>query len=250
MTKGDWAVVVGATGALGAAVSQVLAADGWNVLLGYGRQETAAQALAEELQGLGVDADQVSVDLASEAGAEALTEAVAERPVRSFVYAAGPHVPQAYVAQIEPAQYRDQLVVESVGFFTTLRALLPRLRENGGSVVALTSAALRKHPPRDVLGVAPKAAIEALVRATAVEEGRFGIRANSVAVGMIDAGITTRLIESGDLPPTAMEQVRRALPLKRFGTPTDIADVVAFLVSDRSAFVTGQSIAVDGGGSV
>jgi NAD(P)-dependent dehydrogenase (short-subunit alcohol dehydrogenase family) len=88
--------------------------------------------------------------------------------------------------------------------FATLRALLPRLREGtGSSMVALTSSALRRHPRRDVLGVAPKAAIEALVRSIAVEEGRFGVRANSVAAGMIDAGITSRLIESGDLPPEA-----------------------------------------------
>ena len=251
MTKGDWAVVLGATGGLGAAISQVLARDGWNVLLGYRRQEAAARTLAEDLRGLGVDADHVPLDLSSMVCGDALVQAVGERPVRSFVYAAGPHVPQAYLAEIEPEQYREQLVTESVGFFAILRALLPRLREgSGSSVVALTSAALRRYPRRDVLGVAPKAAIEALVRATAVEEGRFGIRANSVAVGMIDAGITTRLIETGDLRPAAMEQVRRALPLQRFGTAADIAEVVGFLVSERSAFVTGQSIAVDGGGSV
>jgi NAD(P)-dependent dehydrogenase (short-subunit alcohol dehydrogenase family) len=152
---------------------------------------------------------------------------------------------------IEATPDWEKELAASVGFFVVLRALLPRLREGAGSsVVALTSAALRRHTRRDVLGVAPKAAIEALVRATAVEEGRFGIRANSVAVGMIDAGITTRLIESGDLPPATMEQVRRTLPLQRFGTPEDIAEVVGFLASERSAFVTGQSIAVDGGGSV
>jgi 3-oxoacyl-[acyl-carrier protein] reductase len=251
MTKADWAVVVGASGALGASICQVLARDGWNVLLGYGRREATARALADDIRGLGVEAEHVAVDLSSTVSGDALVEAVGERPVRSFVYAAGPHVPQAYVADIAPEQYRDQLVIESVGFFIVLRALLPRLREGAGSsVVALTSAALRRHPRRDVLGVAPKAAIEALVRATAVEEGRFGIRANSVAVGMIDAGITTRLIESGDLRPAAMEQVRRTLPLQRFGTPEDIAKVVAFLASERSSFVTGQSIAVDGGGSV
>jgi NAD(P)-dependent dehydrogenase (short-subunit alcohol dehydrogenase family) len=251
MTKAGWAVVIGASGALGTSICHVLARDGWNILIGYGRREAAARTLVDDIRGLGVDAEHVQVDLSSTASGEVLVEAIGERAVRSFVYAAGPHVPQAYVAEIEPEQYRDQLITESVGFFITLRALLPRLREGAGSsVVALTSAALRRYPPRDILGVAPKAAIEALVRATAVEEGRYGIRANSVAVGMIDAGITTRLIESGDLPPAAMEQVRRSLPLKRFGTPSDIAEVVGFLASDRSAFVTGQSIAVDGGGSV
>jgi NAD(P)-dependent dehydrogenase (short-subunit alcohol dehydrogenase family) len=251
VTKPDWAVVVGASGALGAEICRVLARDGRNILLVYGRQESAARKLAEDIRGLGVHAEHIPLDLSSTACGDRLIEAVGERPVRAFVYAAGPHVPQSYVAEIEPEQYRRQLTTESGGFFATLRALLPRLREGtGSSVVALTSSALRRHPRRDVLGVAPKAAIEALVRAVAVEEGRFGVRANSVAVGMINAGITSRLIESGDLPPAAMEQVRRALPLQRFGTAADIAETVAFLVSERSAFITGQSLAVDGGGSV
>jgi 3-oxoacyl-[acyl-carrier protein] reductase len=248
--NGDWVVVVGASGALGAAACRVLARDGWNVLVGYGRRDEAAKALVEELRGLGVQAEAVSLDLTSTTCGDVLAAAVADLPVGGFVHAAGPHVPQAYVADVAPQTYLDQLTTESVGFLATLQAVLPRLRDHGGAVVALTSAALRRHARRDLLGIAPKAATEAVVRAVAVEEGRFGVRANTVAVGMIDAGITVRLIESGELPREAMDGVRRALPLRRFGTADDVAEVVSFLVSERSAFVTGQSLAVDGGGSV
>jgi NAD(P)-dependent dehydrogenase (short-subunit alcohol dehydrogenase family) len=115
-----------------------------------------------------------------------------------------------------------------------------------GSLIALTAAATRRYPPRDSLSAVPKAAIEQLVVAVAKEEGRFGIRANCVAPGMIESGLGQRMLKR-DYKPEVGEAFRRSVPLRRFGTAEEIAAVVSFLASPAAGYVSGQVIVVDGG---
>jgi len=89
-----------------------------------------------------------------------------------------------------------------------------------------------------------------VVRAIAAEEGKNGVRANCVGVGVIQAGVLEDLIASGDYHERALEAARRAIPMRRFGSASELADVVAFLAGPRSAYVTGQTLRVDGGYSV
>jgi NAD(P)-dependent dehydrogenase (short-subunit alcohol dehydrogenase family) len=100
---------------------------------------------------------------------------------------------------------------------------------------------------RDGLSSAPKGAVEALVRGLAAEEGRYGVRVNAVGPGMLTDGMAARLIDSGDLSEDALAVARRNIPLRRFGTATDIAEAVCFLASDRAGFISGQKLDVDGG---
>jgi len=93
----------------------------------------------------------------------------------------------------------------------------------------------------------PKAANEAFIKGIAREEGMHGIRANSVLVGVIDAGMFHELSEKGAFPPGWVEETQKALCLKRWGQPEEIGDVVSFLASRRSSYVTGESINVSGG---
>ena len=115
-----------------------------------------------------------------------------------------------------------------------------------GSIVAITTAATRRYPVRDGLSSGTKGAVEAVVRALAAEEGRFGVRANCVGPGMMTDGMAQRLMASGDLDDAALEITKRNIPLRRFGDAVDIAEAVCFLASDRADFISGQMLDVDG----
>ena len=180
--------------------------------------------------------------------AEVVPRAAAELGgLHTLVYAAGPHVPMRHLSKVDPDDLAHQLDSDAAAFFRVVHAALPALREAQGCIVAVTTAAVARHPVRDGLSSIPKAAVEAAARALAVEEGRFGVRVNCVAPGMLTDGMAARLIGSGELDETALEVTRSNIPLRRFGSAQDVADAVCFLASDRAGFVSGQVLRVDGG---
>ena len=137
---------------------------------------------------------------------------------------------------------------DAEGTFNVIHATLPHLRAGGGgSYIHISSAGLLKYPPLDILSVAPKAAVEELIKGIAKEEGINNIRANSIAIGVIETGIFLRLKEQGVFDDAWIEGVKSALPLKRFGQPEEVAQMAVFLASNRAAYTTGQLIPVDGG---
>ena len=140
------------------------------------------------------------------------------------------------------------MLFRSDGFFNILHATLPRLKAwGGGSYVHLGSAGHLSWPERDGMSVVPKAAIEALITGIAREEGRHGIRANSVLLGVIEAGMFLELSRQGVFDEVWARAVQKNLALKRWGKPEEVGHAVVFLASDRAAYVTGQRIAAAGG---
>jgi NAD(P)-dependent dehydrogenase (short-subunit alcohol dehydrogenase family) len=242
-------VVTGGTGGIGAAICRMLAERGSSVAVTYRSNSAAADALLAELSAYGVQVAADPVDLTDAEATAAYVTGVAERfgAIHALVHAAGPHIPMVHLSKVPPKQFAAAVEAEVSAFFNVVSPALPALREAAGSVVAVTTAGTSRYPVRDGLSAGPKAAVESLVRAFAAEEGRFGVRFNSVGPGMLTDGMAERLMASGDLDEKALAVTRGNIPLRRFGRAVDIAEVVAFLASDRANFISGQKIDVDGG---
>ncbi|WP_194903687.1 SDR family NAD(P)-dependent oxidoreductase [Catenulispora rubra] len=246
------AFIAGGTGGIGAEIVRTMARRGSDVVFSYRSNKAAAHDLADKVEEIGRRALALQLDLGDEsAAAEAVaTTADVFGGIHTLVYAAGPHVPMVHLSKVTPSQYRAQLDADAVAFFNLVHPALPELRKTQGNIVAVTTVATRRFPVRDGLSSGTKGAVEAVARALAAEEGRFGVRVNCVAPGMLTDGIAGRLISSGELDDAALEITRRNIPLRRFGSATDIAEAVAFLASDRAGFISGQALGVDGGYSV
>ena len=242
------ALVVGGSGGLGAAIARGMAAAGSAVVLTWRNTPAPAEALAADLRAGGADATATGLDLADAEATAATLERIGERhgPLHSVICAAGAAIDQPRISGLDPATFRKVIDDDLNGFFHLVNAVLPALRRSRGSLTAVTSAGLHRWPPGDALSVVPKAGIESLVKGLAREEGRYGIRANCVAPGVIEAGMFLRL-RQGDLDEEWQKAALRNTPLRRFGQAREIADAVVFLASRRAAYITGQTLILDGG---
>lgn len=246
-------LVFGGSGGIGAAIAMRIAQGGSDVAITYRGNKERADATAEEIEKLGVRCTTYQVDIAKKDEIKAAIEgSVSDHGrIHSVVVAAGSDIKQPFLAEVTDEQWEEVIEGDLNGFFRIVKNIIPHFRANdGGSLVHISSAGLGRTPPKDVLSVAPKAANEALVKYLAKEEGIHGIRANSVAVGVIETGIFKRLEAEGVFNDEWKQAVLSALPIKHFGVPEDIAEAAAFFASNRSKYVTGQLLFVDGGYSV
>lgn len=243
------ALVTGGTGAIGSAVTKLMCSRGENVVFTYRNNVEAAEKLVAEISAKGgrVAARRVDLSDASDTADAVADVAARHEGLVSLVYASGPFVEFSYLSRITPAQFAEQIGADAVAFFNVLHPAIEHLRATRGSVVAVATAALKRAIIRDGLSAGPKGAIEGLVRTLALEEGRFGVRANCVGVGMTSVGMAAELIDTGAFGEHGLEQVTANIPMRRFGTAEEIAEAVHFLASDRSSFISGQVLNVDGG---
>lgn len=243
-------LLFGGSGGIGSGVARTFARAGTDVAVTWHSKQDAAEAVAAEARALGRRASVHRSDVTDPASVRSVIDAaIAEHGrVHTVVWAAGPLVSQLYIAETPLSAWRNAVEVEAHGFFSVATAIIPHMRAaGGGSFVTLGSAGHDWWPARDGLSVAAKAANEALVKGIAKEEGRHGIRANSVLVGVIDAGQLHKLTALGQLDQAWVEKTHELLCLKRWGTPEEIGHACVYFASDEGAYVTGQSISVSGG---
>ena len=243
-------IIFGGSGGIGRGISLEFAKAGLPVAICYRSKREIAEAVAAEAAQHGVEVSLHQVDVRDQAQVQsAFDEAVAaHKRIHSVVWGAGPIVAQQPIAEWSQETFRASMEIEAFGFYNATKAAIPHMREmGGGSFVHLGSAGHDWWPKRDGLSVVPKAANEALVKGIAKEEGRYLIRANSVLVGVIDAGQFQIGKEEGYFDEAWERATKKLISLHFWGSPADIANAAIFLASDKARYITGQTISVSGG---
>ena len=238
---GRTALVTGASRGIGAATARALDRAGARVLLSA-RDEAALAGVAAELRNEPVV---LAGDLATEDGPAQLARRALEVEGRIDILVNNAAVAARLDSTDLDAATIDwlyQLNVRTLLLLTT--ALLPAMvRAESGSIVNLSSVSGIVGTPRRSAYAATKGAVDALTRSLAMEFGPSGIRVNSVAPGCI----TTELWARNREVPGVIGQIEAQTALRRWGTPEDVADVIVFLAGDGARYVTGQTLAIDGG---
>lgn len=241
------ALIIGGSGGMGSVICRYFAEQGCDIALTYRSNQTRAEIVAGEIRARGRQASIHGLDLADEASvAAAIEEITGQQRIHTIVVASGSDIDQRRIAELTPAMWRSVIEADSNGFFNLVHHTLPHLRAHGGgSYVHLSTCGMQRWPDGDALSVAPKACNDALLRGIAREEGRNHIRANSIAVGVIESGIFLRLKEQGHFDERWHQAVQRNLCIKRYGQPEEVAEAAWYLA--HAQYVTGQTIAVSGG---
>lgn len=242
--------VFGGSGGIGQGVAREFGKAGSAVAVCYHSKQDVAEHTAKAIRETGADASIHQVDVRDPASIARCSAEVIDRHkrVHTVVWGAGPLVGQTPLAEWSELAFRNAMETEAFGFYNAARALIPHMRAmGGGSFVHLGSAGHDWYPKLDGLSVVPKAANEALIKGIAKEEGEHNIRANSVLVGVIDAGMFHELMRQGAFSADWVEETYKLLCLRRWGQPEDIGAAAVFFASNRANYVTGQTISVSGG---
>ncbi len=239
---GRIAVVTGGTRGIGLAIARALAEDGASVVVS-GRDAARLESAVTELEGLGAAAVGVTADQSKREDCDRLVDAAKERFGRIDVLVNNAGITRDQLLVRMKDDEWDQVMDTNLrGVFLMTRAVAKSMmRQKSGRIVNITSTAGAMGNPGQVNYSAAKAGVIGLTKAAARELAHWNILVNAVAPGLIETDMTA------GLPDAAREALLQQVPLKRIGAAREVAEVVRFLAGDGAAYVTGQTIHVNGG---
>ena len=234
------ALVTGGSGGIGAAICQRLAADGHHVIVHANRSRAKADAVVAGILASGGSAEAVAFDITDRAATASALETLLEAgPIQILVNNAGIH-DDAVFPGMSGAQSDSVLDVSLNGFFNVTQPLtLPMIRTRWGRIITISSIAGITGNRGQVNYSAAKGALHAASKSLALELASRNVTVNAVAPGII----ATDMIEGA----FDAEAIKNLVPMKRAGKPEEVADLVAFLASDKAAYISGQIISINGG---
>lgn len=237
------ALVTGSSRGIGRAIARELAREGWKVCINYRVRRDSAESLLEEISAFGGEAMIYGADVSRREEVNAMVAAVKEKwgAVSLLVNNAGV-AGQALFQDVTDELWHRYFSVNVDGAFHAIQAVLPpMLREHAGCIINVSSMWGLRGASCEVTYSCTKAALIAMSRSLALELAPTNIRVNCIAPGVIK----TDMLDA--LPAEVLPQLAEETPLRRLGTPEDIAHLAVFLASDKSSFITGQVITADGG---
>jgi 3-oxoacyl-[acyl-carrier protein] reductase len=234
------ALVTGASGSIGGAIAATLAASGHHVYLHANGQLARADALAAEIRTYGGSAQAVGFDITDAAATRAALDRLLEDgSIQILVNNAGIH-DDAVMPGMRPEQWTRVIDVSLNGFFNvTQPLLLPMIRTRWGRIINISSVSAVMGNRGQANYAAAKAGLHGATRSLSLELASRGITVNTVAPGIIASPATDTLFPK--------EAIARMVPMQRAGEPREVADLVAFLASERAAYISGQIISINGG---
>ena len=245
------AIITGAGSGIGRAIALRLARDGWDIGV-LDRDEAGAAATAAQVRQLGRQAALATADVGQRGEVQ---DAVGQ--LRAALGPVGVLVNNAGILRTAPfmditeADWRTTLSVNLDGVFHGCQAVLPAMLAQGaGCIVNMSSWTGKKGVPNHAAYSASKAAVIALTQSLACEMAEHGIRVNAVCPGVIvdtQMRADAETLNKAQGLPDVHTRVRTVIPMRRAGLPSDVAGVVAFLVSEDAAYMTGQAINITGG---
>ena len=237
------ALVTGSSRGIGRAIARELAREGWRVCINYRVRRDCAESLLEEISAFGGEAMIYGADVSRRQEVNAMVAAVKEKwgAVSLLVNNAGV-AGQALFQDVTDELWHRYFSVNVDGAFHAIQAVLPpMLREHAGCIINVSSMWGLRGASCEVTYSATKAALIGLTRSLAAELAPTHIRVNCVAPGVIPTDMLRAL------PAEVLPQLAEETPLRRLGLPEDIAHAVAYLADEKSSFITGQVLTVDGG---